>query len=293
MIRIHQLRKKAGIYYRLAKPGIIYGNCLSAAAGFLLASRGSIDWLLFAALLAGMALVIASGCVLNNLIDSGIDSKMARTRQRALVTGEVNRNAAASYAITLAAAGFGLLVLFTNTLTVLAGLVGLVFYVAVYGAAKRRTAWATVIGSIPGAMPIVGGYLAVSGRLDTAAVLLFAAMALWQMPHFYAIAMYRLDDYRAAGVPVLPAQHGIRRTRLEILIYIAAFAAACALLSLTGYASPLFATAMITVSALWLRKGLASSKPHDNVAWAKRMFQFSLLVLLVFSLLLAVDWLLP
>lgn len=293
MIRSTSLRDTAVRYYYLTKPGIIYGNCLSAAAGFLLAASGTIDWRLFAALLIGMAFVIASGCVFNNHLDRSIDKKMERTRQRALVTGAISSRAAILYATLLGIAGFAILVAYTNTLTIAAGIVGILSYVVVYGVAKRRTAWGTVIGSIPGAMPITAGYLAVSGRLDGGAILLFLAMVCWQMPHFYAIAMYRLNDYRAAGLPVLPAKHGFHRTKIEILAYIAAYAIVCICLSLTGYTGWLFAIGMLATSGVWFWNGLTGIRSVNEVAWAKRMFRKSLLVLLVFSSLLATNWLLP
>jgi len=280
-------------YYYLTKPGIIYGNCMSAAAGFLLAAQGNIEWLLFAALLVGMALVIASGCVVNNYIDRGIDSKMDRTHKRALVTGRISGREALLYAGILCVTGFTILIAYTNWLTAVAGLIGLVFYVVVYGIAKRLTVWGTVIGSISGAVPITAGYLAVSDELDTGALLLFLIMACWQMPHFYAIAMYRLDDYKAAGIPVLPAVRGIRHAKLKIMAYVVGFAAACTALTLTGYTGVIFLTVMLSISAVWFWKGYIGYKTNTDFAWAKRMFHFSLIVLLVFSFLLSFDWLLP
>lgn len=280
-------------YYRLTKPGIIYGNLLSLAAGFFLAANGRIDLALLAAVLAGTALIIGAGCVCNNYIDRGIDAKMARTKGRSLVIGAIRPSHALIYGCVLGVLGFGILAVFTNYLVLLTGLVGFVFYVVIYGIVKRRSTLGTVVGAIPGATPPVAGYLAVSGGLDTGALLVFLVMAIWQLPHFYAIAIFRLNDYKAAAVPVLPVKKGKRRTKLYILLYIAAYLMVVPLLSVFGYTGWPFAVLMTLLGLLWLKKGLAGLHAKDDDAWARGMFGFSLLVLLAFSAGLVVDSFMP
>lgn len=287
------MKQTIKLYYTLAKPGIIYGNLLSMLAGFFLASQHHIDIGLLAAVMAGTALVIGSGCVFNNYVDREIDKKMARTKKRALPSSQISTASALIYGTILGLLGFAVLAAYTNALAVAAGAVGIFFYVIVYGFAKRRTLWATVIGSIPGATPAVAGYVAVTNDFDTAALLLFLILAIWQMPHFYAIAIFRLQDYKAAGLPILSAVRGVHTTRLRILAYIAAFTLVAPLLTVFGYTGYTYAALIVVLGLLWLWKGLKDYRNVDAAAWARKMFGFSLLVLLGFSFFVSVDVLLP
>lgn len=280
-------------YYRLAKPGIIYGNLLTVIAGFLLASEGHVAWGLFAATLLGVALVMGSACVFNNYIDRGIDRKMARTKKRALVSGEISGRSALIYAAALGVAGFIVLGIFTNALTVLVGVIGIVDYVVLYGIGKRRSTLGTLIGSVSGATPLVAGYTAVTGRFDLEALLLFLILALWQMPHFYAIAMYRFKDYAAAALPVLPVKKGMRATKVHIVLYIFAFVLAVLAMTALGYTGYLFAVVMGVCGVAWLHLAWKGFETEDDRAWARRMFFLSLVIILVLSAALSVGALLP
>jgi len=280
-------------YYRLTKPGIIYGNALTAASGFLLASRWHIKVGLFLATLAGISLVIASACVINNFIDRHIDQQMARTRQRALVSGQISGQNALIYASVLGVAGFSLLALYTNLLTVAIGLIGFLDYVVLYSIAKRRSVQGTVIGSISGATPIVAGYTAVTGRFDSGALVLFMIMVLWQMPHFYAIAMYRFKDYSNAHLPVLPVKKGMYQTKRQILSYIAAFTISTSLLTAFGYTGYTYLVVMLSVGLVWFLKGLQGFKTSQSEQWARQMFFLSLIVVMVLSATVATGAVLP
>jgi heme o synthase len=280
-------------YYRLAKPGIIYGNAITVAAGFFLASRGQVNFWLFMATLVGVSSVIAAACVCNNYLDRGIDAKMERTKKRALVDGLVTNRNALIYAAVLGAIGFGILAVYTNALTVYIGIVGIVFYVALYGLAKRRTIYGTEVGSVSGSMPVVAGYVAVTGKFDTTALLLFLVLTFWQMPHFYAIAMYRAKDYAAAGLPVLPVKKGMRQTKVRMLVYTVAFGLAAGALTVFGYAGFTYLAIMVLVTAAWLWRGFKGFRTMDDNKWARKMFGFSLVVLLAFSLGISFDNFLP
>jgi protoheme IX farnesyltransferase len=280
-------------YYRLTKPGIIYGNAVTAAAGFLLASGRHIDALLLLSMLVGLSLIIASGCVFNNCIDRDIDSKMSRTKQRALVTGKVSTAAALLYATVLGAAGSLTLGLFTNTLTLLIALGGLFAYTVLYSIWKRRSSWGTVVGSLSGAVPPVVGYCAVTNRLDLGSFLLFLILVFWQMPHFYSIAIYRAREYKAAGIPVLSLEKGVSRTKTIILAYIAIFILAAAALSASGYTGYSYLIIILAASLYWLWLGLKGYKLADSDRWARRMFGTSLLVITAFSAGLAINAWLP
>lgn len=280
-------------YYWLTKPGIIYGNLLTAIGGFLLASKGDIDHGLFAATIAGTALIIASGCVVNNYIDRGIDAQMARTKKRALVQGNISPISAISFAAILGSAGFVLLVLFTNTLAVIAGAVGYIGYIVLYGWTKRHSVHGTLVGTLSGSMPPVAGYVAVTDRLDAGALLLFLIMVSWQMAHFYAIAMYRFDDYKAAGLPLMPIKAGMYVTKLQIVLYIAGFAVATSVLTMLGYTGIVAQLVLGIIALLWLWRGVQGFKAADDKAWARKIFGFSLLVITIFSITISLEWVLP
>jgi heme o synthase len=189
-------------YYRLTKPGIIYGNALMYAAGFFLASREGIEWPLFLFGLVGLSLVIAAACVFNNVADRELDAKMERTKNRALVRGAISIPAANKFAAILLLLGFSSLYFFTSDTAFLIALVGFVVYVHLYTPMKPKNRWALFVGAVAGATPPVVGYTAVTDSVDLWALGLFIALFVWQLPHFIAIATYRYEDYSLAGVPL-------------------------------------------------------------------------------------------
>ena len=140
---------------------------------------------------------MASACVFNNYIDRQVDKKMERTKNRALVTGLISGRNAILFATLLGLIGNLILFLYTNLLTVFVAGLGFFVYVVLYSLWKCRTIYGTAIGSIAGAVPPVVGYCAVSNHFDAGALILFAMMVLWQMPHFFAIALLHFDDYAA------------------------------------------------------------------------------------------------
>ena len=279
-------------YYQLAKPGIIYGNALMAIGGFFLAAQGHFKPGLFLAMLLGICLVMASGCVFNNYIDRGIDSKMLRTKKRASVTGLISPRNQLIYGTVLGLIGF-LSLAFTNLITVLIALAGWFFYVILYGIAKRRSVHGTIVGSIAGAVPPVVGYTAITGHLDGAAWLLFFILVLWQMPHFYAIAIFRSDDYDAAGLPVLPVKHGVHITKVQIVIYILALMVALALLNILGYAGYTYLVAMILLNFRWLWLAIRGFTAQNDLVWARQVFRFSLVLITALCIILSLNSLVP
>jgi protoheme IX farnesyltransferase len=266
------------IYLSLVKPGIIMGNALTAAGGFALASKGHFDWRLFWAMLLGQSLIIACGCACNNYIDKEADQKMARTQNRALPKGAVTPGKALCIAVVLGALGIGVLGGMTNLLALWVALIGFVVYVFFYSFMKYRSHFATLVGSIAGAVPPVIGYAAACGRIDLQALLLFAVIACWQMPHFYAIAIYRMEDYAKASIPVLPIEKGMQATKVQMLLYILAFAAASSFLALFGDAGKGYLGLSLLLSLLWAVLCLQGFKGKSDLLWAKQMFRFSLVV---------------
>jgi heme o synthase len=221
---------------------------------------------------------------------------MDRTKQRALVQGLIPGRHALVYGAVLLALGLLALILHTNLLTTLLALFGFLAYVVLYGYYKRRSPLGTVVGSISGAIPPVVGYCAVTGRFDLGAAILFLILVFWQMPHFYAIAMYRLQDYRAAGIPVLPIKKGYRETKVQILIYILAFIPVTLALTAFGYTGYTYLAVATLLGTGWLALGLTGlHTAHDqaNQIWARKMFFFSLIVITVLSIMMSIDVTLP
>ncbi len=280
------------VYYNLAKPGLVYGNCLTGMAGFLLASQAHVNFLLLLETIAGLGLVMASACVLNNVYDADIDSKMERTKTRATVTGEISKFNASIYGILLGLAGYSLLYFYTNLLTVGVAAVGTIVYLLFYSPFKRRSTMATIVGGLSGATPPVIGYCAVTNNFDLGALLLFLILFFWQLPHFYAISIYRLGDYTAAAVPVMSVKKGIRVTKFNILVCVIGFIASTISLKLYGYIGLVSIIIVGIVSLNWLRLALKGFSAENDVKWARKMFFFSLIVLLTLSAMLSLDALL-
>lgn len=276
-------------YYLITKPGIILGNLITVAAGFLLASRGELHFTLFLATLGGLGLIMASACVFNNYIDRPMDKKMERTKNRALVTGAISTQNALIFAGTLGIAGFATLFFFTNLVALSAAILGFIVYVILYSGWKSKTIYGTAIGSIAGAIPPVVGYTAVSNQVDLGAVLLFILLVLWQMPHFFSIALYRLDDYQKAGVPVLPLERGSFQTKVHMTLYILAFMIAATLLTLYGYLGYTYLSVAILGGFAWLILSLDGFRRRDNEAWGKQMFRLSLVVITAICLIIPFD----
>jgi protoheme IX farnesyltransferase len=275
-------------YYYLTKPGIVYGNLINALAGFLLACRWHINLNLLLATIFGIGLVIGSACVFNNYIDRDIDRKMLRTKKRALARGTISGSSALIYGLILGLTGFYLLSVATNLITVLLGLIGFADYVVIYTLSKRRFTQGTLLGSISGAIPPAAGYTAVTGHFNFEALLLFLILVLWQMPHFYCIAVYRYEDYKSAGIPVLPVSKSINLTRKRIMFYILAFTIAAMCLTFFGYTGYIYLVAVTFIGAFWLGLGFKSYK-MDEKAWARRMFFISLVVICALSLMISIG----
>ena len=278
-------------FIQITKPGIIFGNVLSVAGGFFLAAQGHVDLGLFLATVIGTSLVVASGCAFNNCIDRDIDVKMERTRNRAIVQGIISVKVALVYATVLGLLGFGLLYKLANPLAAFAGFVGFAIYVGLYSLyLKRRSVHGTLVGSLSGAMPPVIGYVAVTGRFDMAALTLLVMFSLWQMPHSYAIAIFRLNDYRAASIPVLPVERGIPVAKRHIVYYILAFVLATLMLTLGGYAGLSYMAVAAAMGMYWLYMAWTGYKASDDRVWARKLFVFSIFTITALSVMMSVDF---
>ncbi|MCE5294427.1 MAG: heme o synthase [Chlamydiales bacterium] len=276
-------------YWTLTKPGIIFGNAVTAIAGFALASKGNINVILFLAMLLGLSLVIASACVWNNYFDRAMDEKMARTKNRALVKGVISIENALLFGMILGLVGLSVLFIFTNVLTVAMAACGFFTYVVLYGYSKYKTSFGTVIGSISGAIPPVVGYTAVSNCIDLGALILFSIVVAWQMPHFYAIAMFRLDDYSKASIPVLPVSSGMLTAKVHSLLWVLAFGAASMLLTFTGYTGYTYLAVTTVLSRAWLTLSLKGFTTTNDQVWARKMFMLSLFIIMAQAITICLD----
>ncbi|MEH7252751.1 heme o synthase [Neobacillus niacini] len=262
----------------LIKIGIVNSNLITTFTGIWLALHFSgqsflnnLDIVLFTVL--GSSLIIAGSCSLNNYIDRDIDHLMERTKARPTVTGKIVPSKVLWLGILLIALGTIFLLFTTITATVI-GLLGVFSYVVLYSMwSKRQLVSNTIIGSISGAVPPLIGWAAVDGNLDIMAWSLFILMFIWQPPHFYALAMRRVEEYRAAGIPMLPVVKGFKTTKKHILIWVAALLPTPLLLTSLGIPFLILAT-LLNVG--WLILGIYGYKIKDDIKWAKLMFVYSL-----------------
>lgn len=272
----------------------MFGNLLTTVAGYLFAASGSIDLKLFLATNIGTGLVISSACVVNNVLDQDIDSKMERTKTRPLITGEANSVIATVFGIVIGLIGIFILKAWTNWWVVGVGLFGFITYVWLYGAlSKRKSVHGTLVGSLSGAAPILAGYVAVRPGLDMGAVILFLTLFLWQMPEFYSIAIYRLKEYRAAGVPIITVVSGVNHTRKLILVYTVLCAFTALGLGIFSHAGIIYGVVMGVFGLAWIKRGITGLSASNINTWARGMFRFSLIYLLVFCFMISVDNFLP
>ena len=278
-------------YYYLTKPGIIYGNILTTIAGFLFASQWHFTLSRFMATIFGTSLVIASACVWNNYLDREIDAKMDRTAGRALVAGRIPVRNALVYGASLGIVGL-ILVSSVNHALLITALIGFIDYVILYGWTKRHSPWGTLVGSIAGSMPVVGGYVAITNHFTTTAGLLFLIMVAWQMAHFYGIALYRRKDYKNAGIPVLSVVRGPEITKQRAFLWLIAYLIFNVLLGLQTGVSKSYLVVMSLASVYWLGKAV-KLWPQKPDIWGRKIFLNSLIVLLAFSAMLMLNPWLP
>ncbi|MDZ5473689.1 heme o synthase [Bacillus sp. 31A1R] len=274
-----QKKTLSNILGQTVKTGIIKSNLIPMVAGLTLAlytydiSIYDKTWEIIFALI-GTILVIGAAGTFNNLYDRDIDSIMERTKNRPTVTGEINPKVALWLGILMAIVGLVALS-YATPLAGLLGFLGLFFYVVPYTMwSKRRTIYNTEIGSISGAMPPLIGWAAIYPDIMHPAILgLFFIAVIWQMPHFYAIAIRKHDEYRAAGVPMLPVVKGIRRTYIQTNVYLVILIAASLLLGTLSIGLMLVA---LILSVLWLIMSINGYKNKDQKKWATSLFVFSL-----------------
>ncbi|MFD1989139.1 heme o synthase [Paenibacillus nicotianae] len=277
-------------FVTLAKPGILRSNLIATFGGFWLASGWNVDYIHLLWTLLGTMLVMASSCVFNNYFDRELDTKMIRTQDRILATRRISPSIVLWYAIILGILGLSVLTLFSGLLAAAFGVLGMVVYVIIYTLwLKRSSTWSTSLGGISGAMPPVIGYVAVTNHVDLGAWLLFAMLFLWQPPHFWALGIRRVEEYRAAGYPLLPVVKGIKRTKYQMLPYIALLIPIPILMYMYNYTGIIFMIVSLILSVLWFGMAVAGFSKQDNDKWAKTAFIFSINYLTISFIMMIID----
>ena len=265
-------------FLALIKIGIVNSNLITVFTGLWLAFQFSdknfldhMDILVYT--IVGSALIIAGSAAMNNYIDTDIDPLMASKRARPTVTGRFKPSAVLALAISFIV--IGELFLFSASVSAgLFGIAGILAYVVLYSMwSKRRHVGNTIVGSISGAIPPLIGWAAVEPTLGTGAWALFLIMFIWQPPHFYALAMKRTEEYRAANIPMLPVVKGFHRTKKSMLAWVFLLFPLPFLLMELGIGFIILATAL---NIGWLVLAIQGFKAADDLKWAKKMFIYSL-----------------
>lgn len=268
-------------YIEVTKPGIIKSNLLATFTGFFLASNlASFDWLLLFFTLAGTAFVIAGGCALNNFYDRDIDPFMERTQSRAVAEGRIKPVVALWYGIILTVIGALFFIFGVNGKALFLAFVGFFVYVFIYTMWLKRTSTTnTVIGGISGAVPPMIGWVAVTNSFDLAAWALFLILFCWQPPHFFALAMRKVEDYRSAGIPMLPVVKGSKETKKQTFIFTVLLLPASILIYFTGAVSWIYLVVAILLGGFYIYLAFQGFYTKDDQEWSRKMFVYSLIYL--------------
>ncbi|MCL6547633.1 MAG: heme o synthase [Alicyclobacillus sp.] len=265
-------------YLSITKVGITVANLMAAFAGMWAASHGRPGLWTGIWAMVGTALVVASGATLNNYVDRDIDPRMQRTRARAVAEGRVKPAAALWMGLCLGAAGLAVLGGLVNWTSAACAFAGLVVYAYVYSVwLKRTTSLSTVFGGVAGALPPLIGWAAGSGGdLGVPAWSVFFTFFLWQPPHFLPLAMKRVEDYRAAGIPMLPVVRGFAETKWQVVGYTAAMLPMSLLLYPLKYEGRIYLWAALILGLWFLWEGIRGLYGRDDLRWASRVFRTSL-----------------
>ncbi len=283
---------KLAQFNALTKPRVIQLIVFCALIGMVLAVPGVPTWpevqtMLIASL--GIWLVAGAAAAFNCLVEKGIDAKMRRTAWRPTAQGEISDVQTGAFSAVLCAAGSWLLYVYINPLTMWLTFATFVGYAVVYTVIlKPLTPQNIVIGGASGAMPPVLGWAAMTGGVSPEALILFLIIFLWTPPHFWALALYRVEDYRKSGLPMLPVTHGNEFTRLQILLYTIVLFAACLMPFVYGMSSWIYLAAAVGLSLGFCYYGVKLWRNYSD-ALARKTFRFSLIHLSALFAALLVD----
>ncbi len=281
-------------YYALTKPRVVQLIVFCAVIGMLLATPGLPDLAVAVCAAIGIWLVAAAAAAFNCLVEQAVDRRMARTAWRPTARGELSNRQALAFSALLGTAGSALLYWAVNPLTMWLTFATFVGYAVVYTVVlKPLTPQNIVIGGASGAMPPVLGWAAIRGEVGPEALMMFLIIFLWTPPHFWALALYRIEDYRRSGLPMLPVTHGAEFTRLNVLLYTVALFAGTLMPFVTGMSGWFYLVAAIGLGAVFILYGWALWRDYSDLL-ARKAFRFSILYLaLLFAALLLDHYLMP
>ncbi|WP_297800319.1 heme o synthase [Arenimonas sp. GDDSR-1] len=281
-------------YFELTKPRVVALIVFTAVIGMFLAVPGLPPWrpVVFGSL--GIWLAASSAAAINHLLDQRIDALMARTAHRPLPTGGLTSAQVLVFAIALGVLSMGLLVWQVNVLTAWLTFASLIGYAIIYtGYLKRATPQNIVIGGAAGAAPPVLGWAAISNTVDPHALLLFLIIFIWTPPHFWALAIFRRDDYARALIPMLPVIYGVTYTRWQILFYTILLFIVTLLPWITGMSGLFYLGGAVVLGAVFLYYAIRLMNPPDEL-FAMEVFKYSIWYLMaLFAFLLVDHWIMP
>ncbi len=285
---LSRLRVLFGEYVALTKPRIISLLLLVTLTAMLVAAGRLPPLLEIMLTLIGGGLMAAAANVLNCYLDRDLDRKMSRTRKRPLVTGTIAPANALRFGISLALCSFLTLGIGVNLLSALLAFSGLLVYVLLYTPWKRNSPASVLIGSVAGAMPPLVAWAAVTGSLNFNALLLFAIMAVWQIPHTLALTLFLYNDYSRADVPVLPVARGIQSTQRQILVYSTFLLGLTLVPSVLGFLGPLYGLGAFLLGVRFIQLAYAELRSL-GVRNDLHLYKFSLLYLALLFALMTAD----
>ncbi len=276
-------------YYDLTKPRVVSLIIFTAVVGMFLSTPGLVPLHTLALGTLGIGLAAAAGAVVNQILDQRYDHIMARTRARPLPTGQVDTPHALAFALALGALSMIILMQGVNSLTAILTFISLIGYAVVYTVfLKHWTPQNIVIGGAAGAAPPVLGWAAVNGSINGDALLLFLIIFCWTPPHFWALALYRKQDYANAGIPMLPVTHGDKFTRLHIVLYTVLLAAVSVMPFATKMSGWIYLLGAILLNGRFVFYALCLYRTYSD-ALARKMFGFSIQYLAMLFALMLID----
>ncbi len=281
-------RQRIADYVELTKPNIVGLIVITVAAGFYLGSPDEIRLVLLVHAIIGSALVAGGSNALNQILERHIDAEMRRTRGRPLPSGRLRTSQSSIFAWTLGLVGVGYLVVFTNWLVALLAAATLGTYVFLYTPLKRRTSLNTLVGAVPGALPVVGGWAAARGSVELQAWVLFAILFLWQLPHFLALAWLYREDYARAGLRMLSVTQGADTTFRLALLYAVALLPVSLLPTVLGTTGRIYFFGAILLTG-WLVVATTAVMRDHSAKKARRLFLATVVYLPVLLALMMVD----
>jgi protoheme IX farnesyltransferase len=280
---------RAADFFALTKPRIVLLVALTTAVGFYVAAPEGTSAVALLHTLVGTLLVAAGASALNQVAESDVDGRMRRTAARPIPAGRLGRRAGAVFATALGIGGIGYLAALVNLVTAALAAGTLVSYIVLYTPLKKRSSLNTLIGAVPGALPILGGWAATGSPLSLPGWVLFCMLFLWQLPHFLALAWLYREDYHRAGLRMLTAEDPDgRRTFGQATLYAAALLPVSLLPTLVGIAGPVYFAGAVLAGAWFLGAALTAAR-RPTVRAARRLFVISIIYLPAALGLLALD----